>query len=324
MTSAAVEVPPHLDAPPGPNVRCGSFATVARCPRICPVMKVEPAVPPNLLGHANGLETGAKLGCSENPRKISPRKRRFGAVHRAMKMMFRNHCFSEHDQAPLHRGRSEGSREPMNAKSVKPKRVAIYLRVSTAEQHTRNQRRELKAAAERHGWSVAAVYEDEGISGARSRDGRPGLDALLKAITRREFDMVAARSVDRLGRSLTDLLAVLGELHANRVGLYLHQQRLDTSTPSGRAMFQMMGVFAEFERAMIRERVMAGLARAREEGTKLGRRPIEKADANKATAIRALLARKTGVRRIARDLGVGVGTVIRIRDSRGTLNPTEA
>ena len=211
----------------------------------------------------------------------------------------------------------------MNAKPVKPKRVAIYLRVSTAEQNTRNQRRELKAAAERHGWSVAGVYEDEGISGARGRDGRPGLDALLKAITRREFDMVAAWSVDRLGRSLTDLLAVFGELHANGVGLYLHQQGLDTSTPSGRAMFQMMGVFAEFEHAMIRERVMAGLARAREEGTKLGRRSIEETDAKKAAAIRASLAQKIGVRRIARDLGVGVGTVIRIRDG-GVPNLGEA
>ena len=211
----------------------------------------------------------------------------------------------------------------MNAKPVKPKRVAIYLRVSTAEQNTRNQRRELKAAAERHGWAVDGVYEDEGISGARGRDGRPGLDLLIKAVTRREFDMVAAWSVDRLGRSLTDLLAVLGELHANDVGLYLHQQGLDTSTPSGRAMFQMMGVFAEFEHAMIRERVMAGLARARDEGTKLGRRPIEETDGRKAAAIRAALARKIGVRRIARDLGVGVGTVIRIRDG-GPFNHPEA
>jgi DNA invertase Pin-like site-specific DNA recombinase len=203
----------------------------------------------------------------------------------------------------------------MNAKRVKAKRVALYLRVSTSEQNTRNQRRDLKAAAERHGWSVATVFEDDGISGAKGRDDRPGLDDLLKAVTRREFDMVAAWSVDRLGRSLTDLLALLGELHANGVGLYLHQQGLDTTTPSGRAMFQMMGVFAEFERAMIRERVMAGLARAREDGTKLGRRPIEEADAKKAAAIRSSLAGKIGIRRIARDLGVGVGTVIRIRDA---------
>ena len=207
----------------------------------------------------------------------------------------------------------------MIARSAKPKRVAIYLRVSTAEQNTRNQRRDLKAAAERHGWSVADFYEDEGISGAKGRDDRPGLDAMLKAVTRREFDMVAAWSVDRLGRSLTGLLDVLGELHANGVGLYLHQQGLDTTTPSGRAMFQMMGVFAEFERAIIRERVKAGIARARAEGVKLGRKSIEETDAKKTSAIRALLARKTGIRRIARDLGVGVGTIIRIRDQSRNL-----
>lgn len=195
-----------------------------------------------------------------------------------------------------------------------PKRVALYVRVSTAEQNTRNQRRELKATAERQGWDVVKVYEDAGLSGAKGRDQRPGLDALLKAVTRREVDLVAAWSVDRLGRSLTDLLGLLTELHAKGVDLYLHQQGLDTSTPSGRAMFQMMGVFAEFERAMIRERVMAGLARARDEGTKLGRKRLEDADPKMAVAIRAALTAKTGIRRIARDLGVGVGTVLRIRD----------
>jgi DNA invertase Pin-like site-specific DNA recombinase len=202
----------------------------------------------------------------------------------------------------------------MNAKRAKAKRVALYLRVSTSEQNTRNQRRELKAAAERHSWELVGVFEDAGISGAKGRGDRPGLDALLKGVTRREFDMVAAWSVDRLGRSLTDLLDVLGELHANGVGLYLHQQGLDTTMPSGRAMFQMMGVFAEFERAIIRERVMAGLARAREEGIKLGRRRLEDADPKEARAIHTALTAKTGVRRIARQLGVGVGTVLRIRD----------
>ena len=206
----------------------------------------------------------------------------------------------------------------MAGERVKTKRVALYLRVSTSEQNTRNQRRDLNGAADRHGWSVATVFEDDGISGAKGRDDRPGLDALLKAVIRREFDMVAAWSVDRLGRSLIDLLTVLGELHANDVGLYLHQQGLDTTTPSGRAMFQMMGVFAEFERAMIRERVMAGLARAREEGTRLGRPPIEVVNATKTAAIRSRLAAKTGIRRIAKDLGVGVGTVIRIRDGAAT------
>ena len=195
-----------------------------------------------------------------------------------------------------------------------PKRVALYVRVSTSEQNTKNQRRELREVAERHGWEVVKVFEDAGISGGKGRKDRPGLDSLLKAVTRREVDLVAAWAVDRLGRSLTDLLGLLTELHAKGVDLYLHQQGLDTSTPAGRAMFQMMGVFAEFERSMIRERVMAGLARAREEGTKLGRRPIEATDAEKAAAVRAMLAKGTGIRRIAGELKVGVGTVIRIRD----------
>jgi DNA invertase Pin-like site-specific DNA recombinase len=192
------------------------------------------------------------------------------------------------------------------------KRVALYLRVSTSEQTTKNQRRELVAVAKRHGWQVVAVFEDAGVSGAKGRNGRPGLDALMKAVTRREIDMVAAWSVDRLGRSLMDLLEFLKELHAKGVDLYLHQQGVDTSTPSGRAMFQMMGVFAEFERAMIRERVLAGLARARSEGRALGRKRLEETDAGKVAAIRSLRAGGTGLRRISRKLGVGVGTVIRV------------
>ena len=158
------------------------------------------------------------------------------------------------------------------------KAVALYLRVSTGEQTTRNQKRELVAAAERHGWEVVATFEDAGISGAKGREDRPGLDAMLKAVARKEFDMVMAWSVDRLGRSLVDLLSTLQELRAKEVDLFLHQQGLDTSTPSGRAMFQMMGVFSEFERAMIQERVKAGLARAKDDGIVLGRPTLETTD----------------------------------------------
>ena len=200
-------------------------------------------------------------------------------------------------------------------RSTKPKRVALYLRVSTAEQTTRNQRRELRSVAERHGWDVVATYEDAGISGGKGREERPGFDALMLAVARREIDMVAAWSVDRLGRSLIDLLAFLKDLHAKGVDLFLHQQGLDTSTPSGRAMYQMLGVFAEFERAMIRERVMAGLARARADGRALGRRPVEQTDGKKVKAALALRARGIGIRRIAREVGLGVGTVMRLVDS---------
>jgi DNA invertase Pin-like site-specific DNA recombinase len=198
----------------------------------------------------------------------------------------------------------------MKVMSPQPaKRVGIYLRVSTSEQTTENQRRELEAGAVRHGWTVVQVFEDAGISGAKGREARPGLDRLMKAVARREIDLVAAWSVDRLGRSLTDLLELLRELHAKGVDLFLHQQGLDTSTPGGRAMFQMMGVFAEFERAMIRERVMSGLARARGEGKRLGRPRL---DDKKAAAIRRARATGKGIRSIARDLGVGVGTVLRV------------
>src|SRR6195256_2770922 len=154
------------------------------------------------------------------------------------------------------------------------KRVAIYLRVSTSKQDTDNQRRELEMVAERSGWKVVKIYEDNGISGAKGRDQRPGLDALMKAVNAKQFDMVATWSVDRLGRSLTDLLSILQGLHEKGVGLFLHQQGLDTTTTAGKAMFQMLGVFAEFERGIIRERVNAGLARARANGTKLGRRRL--------------------------------------------------
>src|SRR5690349_16391554 len=197
------------------------------------------------------------------------------------------------------------------------RRVAVYLRVSTSEQTTENQRRELEAVAVRHGWHVACVFEDAGISGAKGRSARPGLDAMMKGVARRDFDMVAAWSVDRLGRSLIDLLDFLRELHAKGVDLYLNQQGIDSTTPSGKAMFQMMGVFAEFERAMIRERVVAGLQRARAEGTKLGRRRIEETDPKAVTAIRAARANGTGIRRIAANLGVGVGTVMRVLNSAG-------
>ena len=190
------------------------------------------------------------------------------------------------------------------------KRIALYLRVSTTEQTVENQQRELEAVAERHGWNVVAVFTDAGISGTKGRDKRPGYDCLCRGIARREFDQVAAWSVDRLGRSLQELVSFLGELHAKNVDLYLHQQGLDTATPAGRAMFQMLGVFAEFERGIIVERVKAGLARARSQGKRLGRRPVSTAVVER---IRERLATGGGILRVAKELGVGTGTVHRVK-----------
>src|SRR3979490_928012 len=165
------------------------------------------------------------------------------------------------------------------------------------------------AVAARSSWDVVKVYEDAGISGAKGRDKRPGLDAMLKAVNAREFDMVAAWSVDRLGRSLTDLVGILQSLHDKGTDLFLHQQGLDTSTVAGRAMYQMLSVFAEFERGIIRERVNAGLARAKAKGTKLGRRRVEPAV---EARILELKASGDGILKIGRKLGIGTSVVQRV------------
>ena len=191
----------------------------------------------------------------------------------------------------------------------KAKRVALYARVSTDSQTTENQLLQLRAVAERHGWTVVAEYVDHGVSGAKGRQGRPQFDALLNGVARREFDMIAAWSVDRLGRSLQDLLGFLMELQAKRVDLYLHQQALDTSTPMGKAMFQLCGVFAELERSIIQERVKAGLERARAKGTTLGR---PKTQPKVEAKIRKLAAGGMGKVKIARTLGIGVSVTQRV------------
>lgn len=193
--------------------------------------------------------------------------------------------------------------------SAMQKRAALYLRVSTNEQTTENQRLELERVANRSGWNIAAVYEDKGISGAKGRDQRPEFNRMQEDATRRKFDVVAAWSVDRLGRSLQDLLGFLNELHKLGVDLYLHQQALDTATPAGRAMFGMCGVFAEFERALIKERVKAGQMRARASGKRIGRAPHP---AETEADVRRLRLTGMGKGKIARTLGIGTGAVQRI------------
>lgn len=195
----------------------------------------------------------------------------------------------------------------------KPVRVALYARVSTDKQSTDAQLRELRQVAEAKGWQVVDCFIDTGVSGSKRLQDRTKGRALMMEATRGSFDVVAAWSVDRLGRSLQDLVGTLSELHAGGLDLYLHQQAIDTRTPAGRALFQMLGVFAEFERSIIVDRVKAGMAKAKAKGTKSGN-PIGRPQvASKVEErIRALRAEGLGMLKIARTAGCGVSTVQRV------------
>jgi DNA invertase Pin-like site-specific DNA recombinase len=196
-------------------------------------------------------------------------------------------------------------------------RVAVYARVSTASQTVDNQTQELERLAALRGWTIVATYRDEGISGAKGRDGRPALDALLKAATRREFDLIAVWSIDRLGRSLQHLVTTVNDLHAQGVQLYFHQQAIDTTTPSGKLMFGVFSSFAEFERDLIRERIKLGVERARKEGKKLGR-PSSVTDSTRA-AIVELYKKGMSPKKISQTLRCGVGTAFHTLKQRGLL-----
>ncbi len=199
----------------------------------------------------------------------------------------------------------------MNAQKVV--KAALYVRVSTDGQSVDNQERELREVAEAKHWEIVEVYSDRGISGAKGRDGRPALDKALRGAVQGRYNVLAVWSVDRLGRSLQDLLSTLAELQGAGCDLYLHRQAVDTRTPSGRAMFQMLGVFAEFERTMIQARVRAGLARAKVHGTKSGR-PIGRPTVPAAVEDRIRRERRKshGILKIAREVGVGVSVVQRV------------
>jgi DNA invertase Pin-like site-specific DNA recombinase len=191
------------------------------------------------------------------------------------------------------------------------RRAALYVRVSTDKQTVENQVAALRQIAERRGWQVVEQYSDAGISGAKGRDSRPGLDQMLKDASKRRFDVVMAWAIDRIGRSLIDLLGTIQTLEACRVDLYLDQQSIDTTTPAGRLMFQVTGAFAEFERSMIRQRINAGLKRAVAAGKTLGR-PLNDPDAiDKA---KRALRKGVGINRVAKLVGLSNGTVQRLKD----------
>jgi DNA invertase Pin-like site-specific DNA recombinase len=189
------------------------------------------------------------------------------------------------------------------------RKVALYARVSTRGQELENQLAELIAVCARNDWQIVHIFTDFGISGAKGRGARKGLDDLLKAVVRREIDQVCIWSIDRLGRSLRDLINVLDELRQKGCELYVHKQAIDTNTTSGKMLFQMLGVFAEFEREIIRERIIAGQQRARAQGKRIGRKSV----IDKSLQARAMCLKSNGLslRKIGERLNVSTATVLK-------------
>ena len=187
------------------------------------------------------------------------------------------------------------------------KKVCLYCRVSTTHQTSENQLRDLRAVAERMGYEIVSEFIDNGVSGAKSRKDRPALDEMMKLATQRKFEMVMCWSIDRLGRSLQHLVEILNELQAMKIDLYFMQQGMDTTTPSGRMIFSVFGAIGEFERNLIRERVIAGQQRAKASGTHIGR-PTKMNDGMRS-AIKAMHENGMSIRQIAKSCKVGIGTV---------------
>jgi DNA invertase Pin-like site-specific DNA recombinase len=187
------------------------------------------------------------------------------------------------------------------------RRAAIYARVSTSSQTVENQIAELREVAARNGWYVALELTDNGISGTKGRDRRPAFNDLLRRATRREFDIVMVWAIDRLGRSIQQLVEFMNELQWLGIDLYSHQQALNTATPAGRMVFGIFSALGEYERELIRERIIAGQRRARSQGVKIGR-PSKMNDAVR-TSVRLLRDKGMSIREIAKRLEIGVGTV---------------
>ena len=189
-------------------------------------------------------------------------------------------------------------------------KTVVYARVSTVAQTTKNQLLELREVARKNGWVIVEELTDDGISGAKGRNERPAFNCLHKMIQDREIDVVLTWSIDRLGRSIQDLVQLMGELEAKRIHLYSHKQAIDTSTPAGRMTFAIFASIAEFERELIKERINAGIARARSEGKKLGR-PSNMND-NTKIAVKLLREKGSSIHSIAKKLSIGVGTTRKI------------
>ncbi len=193
------------------------------------------------------------------------------------------------------------------------KKVAIYARVSTDKQTTENQLVELRKIALQRGYTVTEEYVDNGISGAKSRSDRPSLDAMLKDAVRGRIDMVMCWSIDRLGRSLQNLIEILNELESANVDLYFLQQAIDTSTPMGKMIYSILGALGSYERELIKERVIAGQQRAKSEGKHIGR-PSQINDALKES-IKLLRKKGMAIKKIAKTLSIGVGSVYKVLET---------
>ena len=189
-------------------------------------------------------------------------------------------------------------------------RAVLYCRVSTSHQSVERQIRELRDVADRNDWTVTETYIDHGISGSKGRDKRPELDRMLKDSIKRKHDVVMVWSIDRLGRSLQHLIEIVNELQSKSVDLYMHQQAIDTTTPTGKLMFSLVGAFAEFEKSVIRERVLSGLENAKAKGVVLGR----KTNLNDSIERKILSMKEEGasIRKIVSECSVGTQTVYKV------------
>ena len=192
------------------------------------------------------------------------------------------------------------------------KNVYCYGRVSTTGQNVDNQFVVLREIAKRNDWNIVKEYSDS-MSGTKGRDKRVEFDAMIKSAMRKDVDGIMFWSIDRASRSLQHLVEMMTELQSKNINMYFHQQNIDSSTPSGTAMLQMAGVFAQFESAMVKERVLMSHEKARLEGKTIGRPTTLTED--KIKSVCYLKSKGVGIKRIAKEVGIGIGSVYKIIDN---------
>ena len=199
----------------------------------------------------------------------------------------------------------------MNNLNSSARRALIYARVSTTHQNSENQLQELREVARRSNWKIVDELVDNGISGAKGREDRPAFERLIQMVRKRQVDVVMTWSIDRLGRSIQHLVSFMNEVQASNVDLFVSQQAVNTATPAGRMIFSIFSALGEYERELIRERINAGLARARANGKKLGRPSVAGLPAI-ITSVKMLRETGHSIHNIAKQLRIGVGTTQKI------------